>query len=181
MLRFADTPDERALAILHAALTDALEELGGFNDDPEGYHEFFTTSYPESAKCFTPALAEKTLKDLLRASQESALYQLTDYHWLLLYELLLIFTNVFNDDPEGVVGGKELVTKYGVKNIDFHDFLDCYFWDTDFLADPDGMINMGHESRQSMGLNQEAYAVIQRWAPHPEELALTKVDSEENL
>jgi hypothetical protein len=40
---------------------------------------------------------------------------------------------------------------------------------------------MGHESRQSMGLNQEAYAVIQRWTPHPEELALTKVDSEENL
>ena len=40
---------------------------------------------------------------------------------------------------------------------------------------------MGHESRQSMGFNQEAYAVIQRWPSHPEELALTKVDSEEYL
>jgi hypothetical protein len=181
MLRFLDEPDEHSLAILHAALTDALEEMDISKDDPEDSLEDFTARYPESAKCFTPALTETTLKDLLRASQESALYQLTDYHWLLLYEVLKNFTEVFNDEPEGVVGGKELVTKYGRKKVDFHDFIDCYFWDTDFLADPDGMINMGHESRQSMGLNQEAYAVIQRWAPHPEELALTKVDSEENL
>jgi len=177
MLRFSNEPDECSLAILHVALADALDWF----DDHQDCHEDFTVDYPESAKCFTPALAEKTLKDLLRASQESALYQLTDYHWLLLYEVLLIFTHVFNDEPESVVGGKELVTKYGRKTVDFHDFLDSYFWDTDFLADPVGMINMGHESRQSMGFNQEAYAVIQRWAPHPEELALTKVDSEENL
>jgi len=103
-----------------------------------------------------------------------------DYHWLLLYEVLKNFTEVFNDEPEGVVGGKELVTKYGRKKVDFHDFIDYYFWDTDFLADPDGMINMGHESRQSMGLNQEAYAVIQRWAPHPEELELKKIRSAAN-
>ncbi len=177
MLRFSGDPDDVSLAILHAALADALDWF----DDHQDYPEDFTVDYPESAKCFTPVLAEKTLKDLLRASQESALYQLTDYHWLLLYEVLLIFTNVFNDDPEGVVGGKELVTKYGRKKVDFHDFIDCYFWDTDFLADPNAIINMGEKGRQSMAFNKEAYAVIQRWGPHPEELALTKVDSEENL
>jgi len=175
MLRFSGDPDEVSLAILHAALTDALEEMEISKEDPKGDPGDFTARYPESAKCFTAALAEKTLKNLFCASQDSALYQLTDYHWLLLYEVLKNFTEVFNDEPEGVVGGKELVTKYGRKTVDFHDFIDCYFWDTDFLADPDGMINMGHESRQSMGFNQEAYAVIQRWAPHPEELALTKV------
>jgi len=175
MLRFSNELDECALAILHAALTDALEEMDISKDDPEDSLEDFTARYPESAKCFTPALAEITLKDLLRASHESALYQLTDYHWLLLYEVLKNFTEVFNDEPEGVVGGKELVTKYGVKNIDFHDFLDCYFWDTDFLMEPTGVMAIGQAGRQSMGFNQEAYGVIQRWAPHPEELALTKV------
>ena len=92
----------------------------------------------------------------------------------MLYEVLKNFTEVFNDEPE-LVAGEELVATYGMKNIDFSEFIDLYFWDTDFLADPVGMSNMGHESRQSMGFNQEAYGVIQRWAPHPEELALTKV------
>jgi hypothetical protein len=177
MLRFQEAPDKISLAILHAALTDALDWIDDNQDDPED----FARVYPESAKCFTPQLAKKILKQLLRASQGRTLYQLTDYHWLLLYEVLSKFADIFNDEPESVSGGSELVTTYGRKKVDFHDFIDCYFWDTDFLADPDGMINMGHESRQSMGLNQEAYAVIQRWTPHPEELALTKVDSEENL
>ena len=174
MLRFANEPDKTALAIVHAAMTDALAEIELNKDDHACSLEDFTARYPESAKCFTPALAETTLKGLLRASQDSALYQLTDYHWLLLYEVLDNFTEVFNDEPI-YVGGGELVTKYGVKNIDFYDFIDCYFWDTDFLIEPDSMINMREKGRQSMAFNQEAYGVIQRWAPHPEELALTKV------
>jgi len=180
MLRFSNELDECALAILHAALTDALEEMEISKEDPKGDPGDFAARYPESAKCFTAALAEKTLKDLLRASHESALYQLTDYHWLLLYEVLKNFTEVFNDEPE-LVAGEELVATYGMKNIDFSEFIDLYFWDTDFLMEPAGVVAIGQESRQSMGFNQEAYGVIQRWAPHPEELALTKVDSEENL
>ena len=174
MLRFSENPNKAALAIVHAALTDALEHMEISQETFKDGLEDLTARYPESAKCFTPALAETTLKGLLRASQDSALYQLTDYHWLLLYEVLDNFTEVFNDEPI-YVGGGELVTKYGVKNIDFYDFIGCYFWDTDFLIEPDSMINMREKGRQSMAFNQEAYGVIQRWAPHPEELALTKV------
>lgn len=180
MLGFQEDPDERSLAILHAALTDSLEETELSKDDPEAYQERFTRSYPKSAKCFTPSLGETTLMDLLRASQDSALYQLTDYHWLLLYEVFWSFTQVFNDEPECVIGGLELVTKYGVREIDFYEFIDQYFWDTDFLAHPNDVIMMGEAGRKMMDFNKEAYGVIQRWTPHPEELVLTKLDPEEN-
>ena len=155
-----------------------MEETELSKDGPESSLEDFTARYPESAKCFTPVLAEKTLKNLFIASQDSALYQLTDYHWLLLYEVLKNFTEVFNDEPE-LVAGEELVNTYGVKNIEFSEFIDLYFWDTDFLADPNDVNMIGEAERKTMGFNQEAYGVIQRWAPHHEELALTKVDSEE--
>jgi len=37
MLRFQKAPDEISLVILHAALTDALEETELSKDDPEGF------------------------------------------------------------------------------------------------------------------------------------------------
>jgi len=175
MLRFQDTPNAKSLAILHAALDDALNWLDCDRDFPED----FSISYPKSSKCFTPELAEHTLKALLRASKDSALYQLTDYHWLLLYEVLWNFTTVFNDEPE-LAARKELNTQYGIQEIDFFEFIDLYFWDIDFLTNPNDVINMGEESRKVMDFSPEAYGVIQRWAPHPEELELKKVSSVEN-
>jgi len=83
-------------------------------------------------------------------------------------------------NPKLSLGGGELVTKYGIQEVDFAEFLDLYFWDTDFLTDSEDLIKMGHESRQSIGLNKEAYGVIQRWPPHPEELELKKVRPAEN-
>ena len=176
MLRFQEAPDEISLAILHAALADASDWIDDNQDDPED----FARVYPESAKCFTPQLAKKTIERLLRASHGRTLYQLTDYHWLLLYEVLSKFAELFNDEPEIVVGGSELVTKYGIQEVDFAEFLDLYFWDTDFLTDSEDLIKMGHASRESLGLNKEAYGVIQRWPPHSEELELKKVSSAEN-
>jgi hypothetical protein len=177
MLRFQLEPGERDLAIFHAALDDALNWLDFHHDYPED----FPISYPESAKCFTPALAEHTLKNVLRASHDSAFYQLTDYHWLLLYEVLWKFSEIFNDEPECVTGGKDLAIQYGIQEIDFSDFIGLYFWDIDFITNPDDLINMGEVGRKTMDFNREAYGVIQRWPPHPEELELTKLDSGENL
>ncbi len=176
MLRFQEPPDEISLAILHAAFADASDWIDDNQDDPED----FARVYPESAKCFSPKLAKKTIKRLLRASHGRTLYQLTDYHWLLLYEVLSKFAELFNDEPESVSGGSELVTRYGIQEVDFAEFLDLYFWDTDFLTDSEDLIQMGHESRESLGLNKEAYGVIQRWAPHPEELELKKVRTAAN-
>ena len=167
MLRFMQPLEERDLAIFHAALVDALEWLDFVRDDPED----FPVRYPESAKCFTPALAVQTLKKLLQASHDTALYQLTDYHWLLLYEVLLEFSEIFNDEPELVVE-EEWIAQYDIQKIDFHEFIDLYFWDIDFMTKPDDVVDMGEEGRKQMGFNREAYGVIQRLAPHPDELEL---------
>ena len=177
MLRFQDTPDEQSLATLHAALDDVLARFETWNEDQD--FEYFDADYPESAKCFTPSLAEATLKNLLLASKDTSLYQLTDYHWLLLYEVLWNFTTVFNDEPE-LAAGEALVSQYGIQKINFSEFIDWYFWDTDFLAIPNDVVNIGDKGRQAFGFNSEAYGVIQRWPPHPEELELIKVNSAEN-
>jgi len=137
-------------------------------------------SIPKARNVLLPNWPKKTIERLLRASHGRTLYQLTDYHWLLLYEVLSKFAELFNDEPEIVVGGSELVTTYGIQEVDFAEFLDLYFWDTDFLTDSEDLIKMGHESRESLGLNKEAYGVIQRWPPHSEELELKKVSSAEN-
>jgi len=149
--------------------------VGFRRDDPED----FPVRYPESAKCFTPALAEQTLKNVLQCSHDPALYQLTDYHWLLLYEVLLEFSEIFNDEPELVVE-EEWIAQYGIQEIDFGDFIDLYFWDIDFMTKPDDVIDMREVGREFMDFSPEAYGVIQRWPPHPEELELKKVSSAEN-
>jgi hypothetical protein len=68
MLRFQEPPDEISLAILQAALADASDWIDDNHDDPED----FTRVYPESVKCFTPQLAKKTIKRLMRFVGRSA-------------------------------------------------------------------------------------------------------------
>jgi hypothetical protein len=169
MLRFQQPPDTRNLTILQVALEDALAWWNSRISD----HWSFSEWYPESAKCFDPHTAKEQLENLLHASKDSAVWQPTDYHWLLLYEVLFHFCQVFNDDPEAVSCG-ELVNKYGIEEIDFDEILDLYFWDLDFLTPPSTLLHMTQQDRQAMGFTQEAFGVIQRWKPHPRELALVK-------
>ena len=77
-----------------------------------------------------------------------ALYQLTDYHWLLVYEVLAQGLIPLNDwqVPEvnrelaplaGADDGYLKVRRRGRRTpqvqIDFDGFIDQFFWDTDFL------------------------------------------------
>jgi hypothetical protein len=91
MLRFAQPPDAVFLAILHDALEDLQETLA----DLEA--EDWPALYPLAACCFSPDLARTTLAELLTASRAPELYQLTDYHWLLLYDGLRVYCAIHND------------------------------------------------------------------------------------
>ncbi len=85
MLRFAQRPDPIFLAILHAALEDLQETLA----DLEA--EDWPAQYSTAARCFSRELARTTLAQLLPASRAKQLYQLTDYHWLLLHDCLRVY------------------------------------------------------------------------------------------
>ena len=173
MLRFQYPPDSIFLDILHRAIEEVLWSLELTEYDQKA----FSNSYCQSAKCFHPKLAQKTLKQLLRASKAKSLYQLTDYHWLLLYEALWRFCELFNDEPKEIA--PTLAKQYGINAIAFHELIDWYFWDTDFFTSPDSLINIGEDGRNQMGFGEEAFGVVQRWVPHPEEIKIVRLSPQD--
>jgi hypothetical protein len=83
MLRFARPPDRVFGAILHAALEftrDTLADLSG------EYKDDWVAQYPNAARCLPADTAATLLDQLVAASRDAQLYQLTDYHWLVLYD-----------------------------------------------------------------------------------------------
>ncbi len=93
MLRFQSPPDTVFLAILHYAIEATLDEL----EDEYTEEDYWKTQYSKAAKVFTMPLARDTLKALLEASKAPGLYQVTDYHWLLLYDALRVQIDILND------------------------------------------------------------------------------------
>jgi hypothetical protein len=167
MLRFAQRPDAIFLGILHDSLEDLQEIL---TDADEG---FWPAQYPTAARCFSPDLARATLDQLLTASQAKQLYQLTDYHWLLLYDCLRVYCEIHNDYAQEVPSKTLPLGPYQIGRIDFDAVVDQYFWDTDFLLEGPTLAGLGPEGRKSMGVADETFGIAQGLPPHPDELMLT--------
>jgi len=170
MLRFAQRPDPVSLAILHAALEDLQETLA---DADEG---FWPAQYPTAARCFSPALARTTLGQLLTASQAPEVYQLTDYHWLLLYDCLRVYCEIHNDYAREAPTQTLPVGSYRIGRIHFDALIDLFFWDTDFLLEGSTLTGLGPEGRKSMAVADEVFGIAQGLPPHPDELKLTSWD-----
>jgi hypothetical protein len=167
MLRFAQQPDAVFLAILHDALEDLQETL----TDLEA--EDWSAQYPLAARCFSPDLARTTLAQLLTASQTPELYQLTDYHWLLLYDGFRVYCAIHNDYAPEAPTQTLPVGSYQIGPIDFDAVVDQYFWDTDFLLEGPIIAGLGPDGRQSMGVADEVFGIAQGLPPHSDELKLT--------
>jgi hypothetical protein len=178
MLRFTEKPDEIFLTILREAIDEESGYIENSIDDPE----FFKGSYPFSSRHFTPALALQTLERLRTASEAEELYNLTDYHWELLYEVLRGYTDLFNDQE----ASSELPEKYGVKEINFEGMIGKFFWDTDFMQDADSLLGLTGEDKEALGFSKEIFGMVQGLllSPNPEELELRRVqedDEEEQI
>jgi hypothetical protein len=147
-------------------------------------------AYPLSAQCFTPELARETLLDLLAKLRLPEEYELTEYHWLLLYECLMVQTDMLNDAslPSTV---KQLTTLATTEDalylslptrsqdvagfhIDFDALIDRYFWDTDFLLDAELFSQLGADAKTHLGFSASVFGVTQGLSPHPDELVLRR-------
>ncbi len=169
MLLFQEKPDEIFLAILHEAMDDELAYLKNAIEDIE----FFEACYPFTSRHFTPTLAVQTLQQLRKASAAAECYQLTDYHWELLYEVLRGYAECFNDCQDS----SEVSNKYGLKEINFSALIMKFFWDTDFLQDGEVMLELTVEQKETLGFAKETFGLTQGFAPHPEELVLRPVEN----
>jgi hypothetical protein len=183
MLRWANRPDAVFHAVVIEALTYTLDWLA--LDEQTGERktkgrrlaartadQHYRGVMPRTAKLFKRGEAVGLIKRLLEAHQNRALlYQLTDYHWLVLYEVLKYFIDA-NE-------GRDDATKVGpyrVGRFDFGDILDRYFWDLDFITDE--IAAAPEYVKRQLGVSRETWGVVSGLRPHPDELAITPVRDE---
>ncbi len=118
-------------------------------------------------------LARTTAEQLLTASRAPELYQLTDYHWLLLYDCLRVYCEIHNAFAREAPTKTLPVGPYQIGPIDFDALVDGYFWDTDFLLEGPIVAGLGPEGRQSADVSDEVFGIAQGLRPYPDELKLT--------
>jgi hypothetical protein len=163
MLRFEIKPDTVFLDMLDDAIEQMIDEMD--LEEPTDQDESFEINMPRSSRVFTAQQAKHQLRTLQRAIHAAELYKPTDYHWLLLYECLEQYCEIFNDLQVGVMS-----EKYGIESIDFAHLIDYFFWDIDFLNDDIAKLPM--EMRAQLGVSPETFGLSMGMKPHPEELAL---------
>jgi hypothetical protein len=100
----------------------------------------------------------------------------SDVHFLLLHEVLhheieCHNDRVFDTGQPVACGDLRLLL------IDF-DFVRDFFWDLDFLLQPEVMERLSEEDKQRLGFNPETFGVVLGLKPHPKELELKEVRDE---
>lgn len=186
MLRFQTPLTAAAREIVVYCLEVAADEIIELYED----HEAWATAYPLSSACLTRELARMVLLELLDKLDAPEWYVPTDYHWLLVYECLKEHMALFNDAPvpsvvarlRTLASDQDMTYLHlprrsrgmaGV-SLDFDEFIDVYFWDTDFLTDAGLYDNLTAEAKQHLGVSGEVFGVTHALAPHPDELILKR-------
>ena len=181
MLRFQTAPDRIFMAILQESLElmiDQIRTIKMIRHREEEREYELSALLSNVGKVFNYVTALKTLKRMLVCHRRPGLYNLNDYHYLLLYDTLLNFCEIHNDmvRVSSSAGAKKREAKVGafyIEKIDFDLLIGVYFYDTDFLLDAETVIKLGIEKRIELGIQDETFGISQGLAPHPEELKIT--------
>lgn len=170
MIRFARKPDSLLCELVTCAITDTVESYLSF-DGLRDQEDWLCACMPRGARFFTGPEAKEQLLKLQKIHHDDSLYQVTKYHWLLLYECLQTFSQGFNEQPTGW-----LANNYGIQRIDFGSLVRLFFWDTTFLSDH--LAKMSLKDRHTMLIWPEAVGLSAGFKTHPNELAFTLCDEE---
>jgi hypothetical protein len=168
MIRFAGKPDSIFSELIDCAITEIVDNYLSF-DNPRDQEDWLCASMPRGARFFTASQAKEQLLAIQKIYHDDRLYQLTKYHWLLLYECLETFAQGFNEQPVGW-----LAKKYGIQHIDFRSLVQLFFWDTSFLEDH--LAKMSRQETRTMLIWPESIGLTAGFKTHPDELAFTLCD-----
>jgi len=182
MIVFQDEPDPIFLAIVHEALAHArdvylLRYLPGHRlttAERRELDESYRDLFPELVPFFARRELARIIDRLLRASRDGRRrYELTDYHWLVLYSCLQLYCDLHND---GAVGTGDQVGPYEIEAIDFNAIVDRFFFDTDFLM---GSVLLAAEeaSPGQLLVTHQAWKIAARLKPEAKDLRVTAVAS----
>jgi hypothetical protein len=186
MLRFQSHPDKVFTAILTDSIVLMINEINDsvvLSQSKEEQSEYLKSFLPNASKVFDPQTALNTLHEMMVCLQRPPLYQLNDYHYLLLYDTLSNLFDLHNDavrEAKTKQHRKQIsqIGAYYIEELLFNDMVDIYFFDTDFLFDPETMMQLGLEGKKAMAINEETFGLTQGLTPHPEELELKVHESE---
>lgn len=145
--------------------------------------EAMMADFPAMAKVFTPSLARTTLLNLRSRLDRPEVYSLNNYHYLILYDVIDFYADIHNDMvaiSENKEDRKEasFVDPFYIESIDMDGLLELYFFDIDFLADAETMLNIPDWLRKTY--SPETFGLSQGMLPHAEELEL-KVNTSEDM
>lgn len=181
MLHFAVRPDRVFLAVFHEALKHTRDELeleppyGATDGERQEMDAQYRGLYPDLARFLERRELLDMIDGLLAASQDGALYEITDYHWLVIYESLAVFCGLHNDDALGDDGK---VGAYIVDDIDFDAIVDRFFWDTDFHI---GSVLLEAEEHApgQIGATGQAWKIAAGLRPDPGDVRIVPVQRSE--
>jgi hypothetical protein len=127
----------------------------------------------------TPNLVLDVADRLLAASQDTIVYQPTDYHWLVIYDCLEGFCELHNDLAAEQPTRMTPVGAFEIGKIDVEALVTLFFWDTDFLAGDD-LVGLSVEQRNQLGIGAETFGLAAGLSPHPDELRLQLIEGSPN-
>lgn len=168
MIRLATKPDSVFSDLLDSAITQMVNDyLTSANARDQ--EDWLCAAMPRSARFFTAPQAREQLIAIQKIYHDDRLYQVTKYHWLLLYECLETFAQGFNEQPVSW-----LAQKYGIERIDFHRLVELFFWNTSFLMDH--LAKMSRQETRTMLIWPESFGLAAGFKTHPDELAFVLCD-----
>ena len=180
MIVFQDEPDPILLAIVDEALAHVREvHLLHYRDDyrptraeRRELEESYRALFPELVPLFTRRELARVVERLRRASRdERRRYELTDYHWLVLYSCLQLYCDLHND---GATGAGDQVGRYEIEQIDFDAIVDRFFFDTDFLMGAT-LLSAEEAAPGQLLVTRQAWKIAARLRPEAKDLRVTVV------
>ena len=178
MIIFQDEPDPIFLAIVDDALAHVREvHLVCYR---EGYRptraewreleESYRDLFPELVRLFTLREFVRVIERLrLASNDERRRYELTDYHWLVLYACLQLYCDLHNDGATG-----DQVGRYEIEHIDFEALVERFFFDTDFLMGV-ALLSAEEAAPGQLRVTRQAWRIAAGLRPEAKDLRLTVV------
>lgn len=130
---------------------------------------------PNAHRNYSFDCALNTLKELYKYHKHADIWEINDYHYVLLYDILRQFSCIYNDLTKEDDVSEESLIKVGkieIHEIDFEQLVEDYFPDTDFLLAQENLLGLSKSVKEQLGLSPETFGVVMGMKPHSEELKI---------
>ena len=178
MIVFQDEPDPVFPSIVDEALAHVrevhlLRYRTGYRPTSAERREIeasYREVFPELVPLFTRRELVRVIDRLRRASRdERRRYELTDYHWLVLYVCLQLYCDLHNDGAAG-----DQVGRYEIEQIDVDAIVERFFFDTDFLMGAT-LLAAEEAAPGQLRVTRQAWKIAAGLRPEAKDLRLTVV------